>query len=84
MDVYDISLTIGLLVCTGCIIGLQLLLNTDPNRQIFGIPAPKNLIAVFVVMVGVAGGIAVFFKPEPIKYPSYIAIEPTGTVTKIY
>ena len=84
MDFYDIRAAVLLGTSFVCIAWLYLLIKRDPQRLLFSKPVPSNLMPILIVLFVAAGVVAVVFKPEPVKYPSYISIEPTGKVTKIY
>lgn len=84
MDFYDIRAAVLLGTSFVCIAWLYLLIKRNPQKTLFGKPVPSNLMPILITSFVVAGVFAVVFKPAAIKYPSYIAIEPTGKVTKIY
>jgi len=65
-----------------CILWIYLLIKRDPQKTLFGKPAPSNLMPILIGLFCVAGVFAVVFKPA--QPPQYIVIESSGEVTKIH
>lgn len=84
MDFYDISTAAAMSLSFVCIVWLYLLIKRDPQRLLFGKPVPSNLMPILISLFFVAGVVAAVFKPEPVKYPSYIAISPAGEIQYKY